>query len=138
MSTRSTLKYGDGFHLYTDFMDDEDTLHLQLDGAAFTVTERGVDISIPLSIWEVIRHTTLPNASLDLADLSDEELKQRVKEKVDKRINASPTSAPSSSDRSPNPETRSLAMHSSGTGRNAQPNNSYANELNSSRETRVK
>ena len=84
MSTRSTIKYGDTFHLYSEFMDD--AIHLELKGVEFKASRDSIDIAIPLAIWEVIRNFTLPDAALDLISLSDDDLKSKVEAEVDERI----------------------------------------------------
>ena len=84
MSTRSTIKYGDGFHLYSDLMGD--AIHLELKGVEFKASRDSVDVAIPLAVWEIIRNFTLPDAALDLVDLSDDDLKAKVEAEVDERI----------------------------------------------------
>ena len=84
MSTRSTIKYGDSFHLYSDLMDD--AIHLELKGVEFKASRDSIDVAIPLAVWEVIRNFTLPDAALDLVDLSDDDLRAKVEAEVDERI----------------------------------------------------
>lgn len=53
MSTKSTLKHGKGYHLYSDFIDlcqDLDVVNLRLDDVQFTAWNSGVEIVIPSSI----------------------------------------------------------------------------------------
>jgi hypothetical protein len=82
MSTKSTLAYGETFHLYREVFDD-DHVYLRLDTTHFEAGYDRVMIPIPIHIWETIRH--LGGAELDLVDRSDEELLERVEKEVDER-----------------------------------------------------
>lgn len=83
MSTKSTIAWGEDFHLYREVFDD-DHVYLQLDT---THSEAGcgrVMIPIPIHIWETVRH--LGGARLDLVELLDEDLLAKVRKDVDERI----------------------------------------------------
>lgn len=82
MSTKSSLAYGDKFHLYAECFDDNN-IHLELEGEFEAVSGR-VIVSIPLEIWEVIRHHT--NVDLSLVDKSDGDIGYEVVKFVKDRM----------------------------------------------------
>ena len=83
MSTKSTIAWGEDFHLYREIFD-EDHVYLQLDTTHFEAGYGRVMIPIPLHFWETVRH--LGGARLDLVDLLDEDLLAKVQKDVDERI----------------------------------------------------
>jgi hypothetical protein len=83
MSTKSTIAWGEDFHLYREIFD-EDHVYLQLDTTHFEAGYGRVMIPIPIHIWETVRH--LGGARLDLVDLLDENLLAKVQKDVDERI----------------------------------------------------
>lgn len=84
MSTKSTIAYGDNFHLYNECWED-DCVYLELDGnPKFEVSPGSVTVRIPAYIWEVIR--TFSGVTLDLAKSSDAEIRMMVEKDVDERI----------------------------------------------------
>lgn len=91
MSTKCSISYSDIHHLYHECFDNEN-IYLSLKNCPFEVFNDKVMVSIPLYIWEVIRH----NGSLDLsmADLTDNQLLQEVEAEVDARINEYQESPP--------------------------------------------
>ncbi len=84
MSTRSSIAYGDGFHLYHEMMDEGENVHLRLDGVHYSAGPEGVTVEIPIAIWEFIRHQG--GASLDLVNMTDDDLQKKVATDVDARI----------------------------------------------------
>jgi len=53
MSTKSSIKWGDGYHLYDDFIDkvnELDVVNLELTGVEFSVWNGGVCVAIPREI----------------------------------------------------------------------------------------
>lgn len=82
MSTRFTLAYGKDFHFYRELMDD-DHLYLQLETTHYEAGYGRLLVEIPVHIWEVIRRRG--RADLDLADKSDDDLRQMVGSAVDER-----------------------------------------------------
>ena len=84
MSTRSTLAYGEGFHLFHDLVDTDFFVHLSLDNVEFTVSPGNVTVKIPVAIWEFLR--TIPTITLEYADMTDEDILWRVKSEVAVRI----------------------------------------------------
>ena len=84
MSTKSGLVYGHDFYLFKEAFED-DGLYLKLEGSDFIAIPGCVTVKIPLAVWEVIRHYTLPDAAMDLADLDDDALEALVKAEVQKR-----------------------------------------------------
>ncbi|UYM16309.1 hypothetical protein [Endozoicomonas euniceicola] len=83
MSTKCSLAYGDGFHLYEEILDD-DFIYLSLDNVEFEASQNSVMVRIPLPVWECIRQFS--NARFDLVDLDSEMLMARVIKEVDERI----------------------------------------------------
>ena len=83
MSTRSTLAYGPGFHLYHEVMD-EDYVYLRVEGTQFEAGYGQVMVPIPVHVWEVIRRH--PGVDLGLADQTDDELRRHVEQMVDDRL----------------------------------------------------
>lgn len=83
MSTKCSVSYGDNHHLYNECFDDEN-IYLSLKNCPFEVSNGGIMVSIPLYIWETIRHKGAPD--LSKADLTDDQLLQIVETEVDRRI----------------------------------------------------
>ena len=83
MSTRSTLVHGPNFHLYHDLLD-QDHVHLEIEGTRFEAEYGRVMVPIPVHVWEVIRH--YPGVDLQLADKTDDELRQHVEWALDERL----------------------------------------------------
>lgn len=78
MSTKSTLRYGNSFHLYTKAFED-DAMYLELEGCSFIASEKSVTVRIPLAIWEHIRAASIADSSL--APMSDASLEEFVRKK---------------------------------------------------------
>src|SRR2546421_12989523 len=86
MSTKSTIAYGKGFHLYNECWED-DCVYLRLDGnPTFEASPGSVTVRIPAHIWEVIR--TFSGVALDLADKNDADIHAMVEKAVGERITA--------------------------------------------------
>ena len=83
MSTRVTLAYGRDFQFYRELFDDEH-LCLELETTHYEASYGRILVEIPVHIWEVIRRRG--RAEFDLANKSDDELRQMVESKVDERI----------------------------------------------------
>ena len=83
MSTRTTIAYGKNFHLFHD-MGDRQHIYLELETTNFEAGYGQVTVPIPVHVWEAIRE--FPGVRLDLADLSDPQLRQKVEQAVDERI----------------------------------------------------
>lgn len=83
MSTKATIAYGKNFHLFHD-MGDRQHIYLELDTTNFHAGYGQVTVPIPVHVWEAIREC--PGVHLDLADLSDAQLRQKVEKDVDERI----------------------------------------------------
>lgn len=83
MSTRSTIAYGDTFHLYSDALD-SDHIYLELEGTNFEASYNRVIVPIPVHIWEVIRKYTI--AQFDLVEMDDKALEAFVKKEVTERL----------------------------------------------------
>lgn len=83
MSTKETLAYGPHFHLYREILDDN-YVYLEVEGTQFEASYGHVMVPIPVHIWEVIRRH--PGIDLQLADKTDEELRQHVERIVDERL----------------------------------------------------
>jgi len=83
MSTKCSLAYGENFHLYHECFDN-DNVYLRLINSAFQVDRDNVTVTIPIYIWETIRHFGEPD--LSKANLSDAEIFDLVTSKVDERI----------------------------------------------------
>ncbi len=83
MSTKCSISYGENHHLYNECFDG-DNIYLSLKNCPFEVSNGGVMVSIPLYIWETIRHKGAPD--LSKADLTDDQLLQDVELEVDRRI----------------------------------------------------
>lgn len=60
MSTKSTIIYGDGFHLYTELFDGKHVF-LELSAVEFIATPGAVTVAIPLPVWECIREYQAQN-----------------------------------------------------------------------------
>lgn len=85
MSTKSTLAYGDNFHLYRECFDDEN-VYLELNGLHFETTPGSAMVQIPLVVWEVIRGYS--PADFSLVDKTDEELRSLAESYVQDRIDS--------------------------------------------------
>ena len=85
MSTRATIAHGKNFHLFQD-LGDHQHIYLELDTTNFEAGYGQVTVPIPVHVWEAIRE--FPGVRLDLAGLSDAQLRQRVEQGVDERIRA--------------------------------------------------
>lgn len=83
MSTRSTLAFGPGFHLYQEVLD-EDYVYLRVEGTQFEAGYGQIMVPIPVHVWEVIRR--YPGVDLRLADQTDDELRRHVERTVDDRL----------------------------------------------------
>jgi hypothetical protein len=84
MSTKSTIAYGEEFHLYNECWED-DCVYLELEGnPKYEVSPGSVTVRIPAHIWEVIR--TFSGIMLDLADKGDADIRAMVEKHVDERI----------------------------------------------------
>ena len=83
MSTKSTLAYGPGFHLYNEMLDDG-YVYLEVRGTQFEASYEHVMVPIPVHVWEVIRRR--PGVDLQLADKTDDELRQHVEGIIDDRL----------------------------------------------------
>ena len=83
MSTKCTLARGEDFHFYQEVLD-ADHVYLSLDTFQYAVWDGRVLVSIPIHIWETIRH--LGGARFDLVDKTDAELRAMAAADVDRRI----------------------------------------------------
>lgn len=83
MSTRSTLAHGPGFHLYHDLID-RDHVYLEIEGTKVETDYGRTTVPIPMHIWEVIR--CYQGIDLQLADKTDDELRQHVERELDERL----------------------------------------------------
>lgn len=83
MSTKSSIAYGETFHLYKECFD-EDGVFLQLDNVQFEATPTSVTVKIPLHVWEYIR--AFEATDLCSAHLSDEQIECSATERVDARL----------------------------------------------------
>jgi len=58
MSTKSTIKSGDGFHVWYDFLDEcvgADVVHMRLDDVEFEASSPGtVEVALPRALAEAI------------------------------------------------------------------------------------
>ncbi len=80
MSTKSTIAYGEKFHLYTDCFDEEH-VWLQLDQPIeFEANQHAVTVRLPLALWEYLR--TFTTAETDLAAKTEAELRAIAKERL--------------------------------------------------------
>lgn len=77
MSTRCSLAYGDNFHLFTDLMDLDNTVHLTIDCCG----KHEHSISIPPEIWNTIIKVGPVDAHL--VDVSDEKILKIATTRVD-------------------------------------------------------
>ena len=83
MSTRSTLAHGPSFHLYHDLID-RDHVYLEIEGTKVEADYGRTIVPIPMHIWEVIRR--YQGIDLQLADKTDDELRQYVEQELDARL----------------------------------------------------
>jgi hypothetical protein len=83
MSTKETIASGPNFRLYRELLD-EDSIYLELEGQPFEASQQRVTVSIPVTIWELIRR--YPGSDLAFADQTDAQLRQYVEQQVDARI----------------------------------------------------
>ena len=83
MSTKATIAHGPNFHFYHDLWD-EDHVYLEVEGTQFEASYGRVMVPIPVHIWEVIRRH--PGVDLQLANKTDDELRQHVEQIVDERL----------------------------------------------------
>ena len=82
-STKSTIAYGDQFHLYRD-VGDTNNIYLRLDQPSFDASPDQVTVTIPLHIWEFIRQH--PGVDFSWVDKTDEEIHAYVEGEIDKRL----------------------------------------------------
>ncbi|MBK1875605.1 hypothetical protein [Pelagicoccus mobilis] len=71
MSTKSGITHGSGFYLYKECFED-DRIYLRLEKPQFEATPDELTLSIPIEIWEHIRHykaMETPYAKLSNAEL---------------------------------------------------------------------
>jgi hypothetical protein len=85
MSTKSTLVYGSGFHLYHECFE-QDNVYLELEKAHFECYPDRVTVAIPVVVWEVIRQSA--GADFSWAAKSDDEIRSFVEQEVNSRITA--------------------------------------------------
>jgi hypothetical protein len=83
MSTKSTLTYGPGFHLYHEAFE-KDNVYLELEKAHFECYPDRVTVAIPVVVWEVIRQSA--GADFSWAAKSDDEIRSYVEQAVHERI----------------------------------------------------
>lgn len=83
MSTRSTLAHGPGFHLYHDLID-RDHVYLEIEGTKVETDYGRTMVPISMHVWEVIR--CYQGIDLQLADKTDDELRQYVEQELDERL----------------------------------------------------
>jgi hypothetical protein len=84
VSTKSSIAYGEKFHFYSEVMEDDGARYLELAGAEFEASHRGVTVKIPAAIWEVIRQ--LGAADLSIVDLTDDEIRERAEAQADRNM----------------------------------------------------
>ena len=88
MSTKSTISYGPGFHLYSD-LHDEDCINLQVDcgiiPVVFEASNNSINISVPVWLWEHIRQFTLEYIT-KYKHVSEVEMRQMATDEVDDQI----------------------------------------------------
>jgi hypothetical protein len=84
VSTKSSIAWGDDFHLYSEAFDEDGGRYLELRGVEFHASPTGVTVRIPAAIWEVIRH--LGGADLSLVDLTDEQIRERAGRQADRAV----------------------------------------------------
>jgi hypothetical protein len=83
MSTKGTIAFGDNFHFYRE-AGDNDRVYLELEGVQFSAGYNRVMVPIPVHVWEVIRQ--YQGIDLSAADMTDDEIRDRVGKEVDRRI----------------------------------------------------
>jgi hypothetical protein len=83
MSTKNSLAYGPGFHLYQELFDDNN-IYLEMEGTRFEAAYNRIMVPIPVHIWEVIRRVA--SVSFDYADKSDAEIRDEVNRDVNARL----------------------------------------------------
>lgn len=83
MSTKSSLAYGENFHLYHECLD-YDNVYLRLTKTPFQVENDNVTVIIPIHIWETIRHYGEPD--LSFCDLTDADILDKVTKEVNERV----------------------------------------------------
>ena len=83
MSTKSSIAYGNNFHLYKECFDEEN-IYLELESVEFNASNNQVTVTIPVAIWEAIR--TYGAVDLAYVNYSDAEIEAIVEEEVDRRI----------------------------------------------------
>lgn len=81
MSTKASIAWGEDFHLYTDLLDEDAVVYLQISHPG---CHHETTVAIPSDVWEYIRG--FPGANLNLATASDADLQARVESEVDERI----------------------------------------------------
>ena len=81
MSTHSTLIQGKNFNLYEELFERTPHVWLTLDGCNFEATSRGVQVEIPLAVWEVVRRHS--PARFDLASFTPAQLRAEAEKRVD-------------------------------------------------------
>lgn len=82
MSTKATIAYDKNFHLYEE-MGDPNHIYFELETNNYEAGYGRVMIPIPVHIWEVIRE--FPGVRLELASLSDAQLREKVEKEVSER-----------------------------------------------------
>lgn len=54
MSTKATIEYEEGWHLYVELFDCEN-VYLRIDKADFLATPESLTVAIPFELWERLR-----------------------------------------------------------------------------------
>jgi hypothetical protein len=83
MSTKSSIAYGEDFHLYQDLFDEEHVC-LRLEHVEFEAARDAVTVKIPLHVWEFLR--SYPGADLSDAHKTDDEIDREAAILVDERL----------------------------------------------------
>ena len=112
MSTKSSLAWGDDFHLYEEIFE-EGVVHLELRGVDFQANRDAVEVAIPIAIWESIRQVGV--ATFELADRTDVELEAMAQAEVAARA------ARREEDRRAGREFRFLDLHDNAHGPSSDP-----------------
>ncbi|MDQ3746869.1 MAG: hypothetical protein M3444_21070 [Acidobacteriota bacterium] len=83
MPPKVTIAYGKNFHFYRE-AHEHNYVYLELEDAPYEVGYLRVMVAIPVDIWETIR--SLGGTQLDLVNLADADLIERVTSQVAQRV----------------------------------------------------
>lgn len=84
MTNKTVLVSGSGYKAYVKCFDEEN-IHLQFDNFGIIRDNNQITLSIPIQVWENLKKAD-PKQYLELANMTDEDIRKKAIEEVDSRI----------------------------------------------------